>query len=76
MTAAVIIVHAVRVLIYVMGRVGPWINFDVRPEFRALHHTRWSWESVYFAGFMSALSVVVLLFILLMKRRLKKKVRN
>ena len=76
MGAAVIIVHAVRVIIYVLGRTGPWINFDVRPEFRALHHTRWSWESVCFAGFMSALSVIVLLFIVLLKRHSKKRVNN
>jgi hypothetical protein len=76
MTAAVIIVHAVRVLIYVMGRAGPWINFDVRPENRALHHTRWTWEGVYFAGSMSAFSVIVLLFIVLMKRHSKKRVNN
>jgi hypothetical protein len=37
------ILHAVRVLIFVLGRVGPWIDFDVRPEQRVLQYTRWSW---------------------------------
>jgi hypothetical protein len=71
LAAAVIIVHAVRVFIYVLGRLEPLYNFDVRPEFRALHHTRWSWESVYFAGIMSALSIIVLLIIWLIKNRKK-----
>ena len=70
-TAAVIIVHAVRVLIYVMGRAGPWINFDVRPEYRLLQHTRWSWERVYFAGILSALSLIILLLIWIYKRKRK-----
>jgi hypothetical protein len=71
MTAAVIIVHAIRVILFVMGRVSPWINFDVRPEYRVLHHTRWSWEGVYFAGIMSALSLIILLLLWIYKRKRK-----
>jgi hypothetical protein len=31
MGAAAALLHAFRVLIFVFGRTGPWINFDVRP---------------------------------------------
>ena len=49
---AVIILHAIRVLIYVLGRTGPWINFDVKPVHHASYITNWFW--VYFAGILSA----------------------
>lgn len=61
--AAAIIVHAIRVFIFVMGRIGPWIDFDVKPEHRALHYTRWSWEGVYLAAILSTLSIIGLLVI-------------
>ena len=38
--AAATILHALRVLIFVLGRTGPWIDFDVKPEHRALHSER------------------------------------
>jgi hypothetical protein len=56
--AAATIVHAIRVLIFVLDRTGPWINFDVRPEHRALHHLHWTWFWVYFAAIMSVLGVI------------------
>ena len=71
--AAVIIVHAVRVLIFVIGRVGPWINFDVRPEYRTLHDARWSWFGVYFAAVMSFLSIIVLIVIWRLRRCAKSR---
>lgn len=36
-TAALVVVHAFRVAVFALGRTGPWIDFDVRPEFRATH---------------------------------------
>jgi hypothetical protein len=71
--AAVIIVHAVRVLIFVLGRIGPWVNCDVRPEYRALHDTRWTWFGVYFAAVMSALSIIVLIVIWRVRRHVQRK---
>lgn len=56
--AAAAILHAVRVLVFVMGRVGPWKDFDVRPAERALHAARWTWGEVWFAGILSVLGVV------------------
>ncbi len=69
LTAAVVIVHAARVLVFVLGRVGPWVDFDVQPWARAEHAERWTWFGVYFAGGMSVLSVVVLVVVWLYWRR-------
>lgn len=67
--AAAIILHAVRVFIFVLGRTGPWIDFDVRPEHRVFHSERWSWASVYFAAVLAALGVVGVLTIWRYRRR-------
>ena len=56
--AAATLLHAVRVLVFVVGRVGPWVDVDVRPEERAGHGDRWTWGEVVFAGTMSVLGVV------------------
>lgn len=67
--AAAAILHAIRILVFVLGRTGPWINFDVRPEHQALHHLRWTWFWVYFAGIMSILGLIGVIVIW----RLRKK---
>ena len=56
--AAAILLHGARVLVFVLGRTGPWIDFDVRPEHRALHPGSASWFGVYFAAVMAALGVL------------------
>jgi hypothetical protein len=67
----------VRVLIFVMGRVGPWIDFDVRPEHRALHSTRWTWFDVYFASALTVLGLIGVFVIWTSRRRaLKRKIDN
>lgn len=58
LAAAAVIVHAVRVLIYVLGRFRPFKDFDVRPEQRDSHDQRWTWGSVSFAAVMSVLGMV------------------
>jgi hypothetical protein len=70
--AAAAILHAVRVFIFVLGRIGPWINFDVRPAQRALHHTRWTWNEVYFAAIMSVLGIIGVIIIWRIRRQAKK----
>ena len=65
---AVVLLHAFRVLIFVLGRTGPWINFDVRPEFHATHGERWSWTAVWFAALMSILGMAAVLLIWLIRR--------
>lgn len=67
--ASAAILHAIRVLIFVLGRTGPWKDFDVRPEQRAMHYTRWSWTGVCFAGIMSVLGVIGVLIIWRLRRR-------
>lgn len=74
LAVAMIFLHAVRVLVFVLGRVGPWFDFDVRPEYRVLHAERWSWEGVYFSAVMAGLSVIVVITIwVYMRLRLRNK---
>jgi hypothetical protein len=54
--AATTILHAIRVLIYVLGRTGPWVNFDVKPEYHDTYTFDWFW--VYFAAVLSVLGVI------------------
>jgi len=70
--AAVTILHAVRVLVFVIGQVGPWINFDVRSEYHAEHSETWTWAGVYFAAIMSVLGVIGVIIIWILIRRAKK----
>jgi hypothetical protein len=69
--ASAAILHTIRVLIFVLGRTGPWVDFDVKPEHRAMHYTRWSWGGVYFAAIMSVLGVIGVLIIWRLRRRRK-----
>jgi hypothetical protein len=74
--AAVAILHAIRVLVFILGRIGPWIDFDVRPVHRALHHTRWSPWQLYFAGILSVLGVIGVIVIWTCRRRAKNRRKN
>ena len=73
--AAAAFLHAIRVLIFVIGRIGPWIDFDVRPDHRALHAARWSWGWLYFAAIMALLGVIGVIIIWIFRRRAKKDPR-
>ena len=66
-TAAAVIVHAVRVLIYALGDVGPWPHFDVRPAHRTTQVVNPTW--VVFASTMAALSLAALFVIWRVRRR-------
>ena len=70
LASAAILLHALRVLIYVLGRTGPWINFDVRPEHHASYTFEWFW--VWFAATLALLGVLGVLFIWTIIRRKKK----
>ena len=61
--------HAARVLVFVLGRTGPWVDFDVRPEHRADHRRRWSWAQVVFAGVMSTLGIIGAVTVWRVRRR-------
>lgn len=70
---AVVFLHAIRVLIFVMGRLEPWINFDIRPEQIAMHDERWTWTGVYFAAIMSVLGIIGVIIIWTLIRRTRKR---
>ncbi|MGI9551055.1 MAG: hypothetical protein ACR2MT_07640 [Aurantibacter sp.] len=67
LAAIAIILHAFRILIFVMGRLGPWIDFDYRPEYRPLPYTERGW--LYFAAIMSVLGVIGVLIVWWVGRR-------
>jgi hypothetical protein len=71
--AAAAIFHAIRVLIFVLGRTGPWLDFDVRPDQRAIHYTRWTWGEVYFAATLSILGVIGVLVIWWLRKKARRK---
>ena len=64
--AAAALFHALRVLVYVLGRTGPWINFDVKPEHHAAYKFDWFW--VYFAASLAILGVLGVVVIWLITR--------
>lgn len=68
-TVLVVVVHAVRVAIFVLGRTGPWVDFDIRPERRVEYAGSWTWAGVYFAAVMSAVSVMVVVLAWIYWRR-------
>ena len=67
--AAAAIFHAIRVLIYVLGRTGPWFNFDVKPIYRSSYSFEWFW--VWFAATLAVLGVVGVIVIWRLRRRAK-----
>ena len=67
--AAAAILHAIRVLIYVLGRTGPWVNFDVKPIYRSSYSFDWFW--VWFAAILSVLGVIGVIVIWRLRRRSK-----
>jgi len=54
--ASAALLHALRVLVYVLGRTGPWINFDVKPEHHEAYTFEWFW--VYVAATLAVLGVI------------------
>ena len=73
LAAAAIVLHAFRVLIFVMGRLGPWIDFDHKPAYRPLNYTEWGW--LYFAVIMSVLGVIGIIVVWIITHRSKKSKR-
>jgi hypothetical protein len=73
--AAATILHAVRVLIYALGRTAPLLNFDVRPERRVVIGDQGGWFWVIFASVLSILGLIGVLVVWLLRRRRRKGVR-
>lgn len=59
--ATAAIIHAFRVIIFVIGRVGPWKDFDLKPEYRGFVGIDIFW--VYFAGILSVLGIAGVIII-------------
>jgi hypothetical protein len=54
--AAAALFHAFRVLIYVLGRIGPWENFDLKTQFQQNQTGDKFW--LYFASVLSLLGII------------------
>ena len=67
--AAAAIFHAIRVLIYVLARTGPWFNFDVKPIYRSSYSFEWFW--VWFAAVLSVLGIIGVIVIWRLRCRAK-----
>jgi hypothetical protein len=69
--AAAAIFHAFRVLVYVMGRIGPFKNFDLKPQFHNTQNVEMFW--IYFASILSILGVlgVIIIWRLIRKGKIK-----
>ena len=65
--AAATILHAFRVMIYVLGRTGPWRDFYRRLEFRGSSTVDWFW--VWFAAVPSVAGLLAILVIFLLRKR-------
>jgi hypothetical protein len=66
---AAALLHVLRVVIFLVGRVGPWIDFDVRPEQRVRRSMGWDQGWLTFAVIMSVLGVVGVVVIWILRRR-------
>lgn len=71
--AAAAIFHAFRVLIYVLGRTEPLMNFDLKPQFHSSHHVDIFW--VYFAAVLSVLGVLGVIIIRVIIKRNRRRER-
>jgi len=72
--AAAAFLHAIRVLVYVLGRTGPWVNFDVKPEYRDSYTFEWFW--VYFAATLAILGIVGVIVIWQIIQYNRKKIQS
>ena len=68
---AATLMHAVRVLVYVLGRTGPWTNFDIRPEFRSTVAYDRFW--VWFAAILAVLGVIAVIILWRILVRIRKR---
>ena len=73
---AAALVHAIRVLIFALGRTESFLNFDVRPDQIEAHSATWSCTGVYFASIMAVLGVIGVLVIWRLRRRAKKIIQQ
>ncbi len=68
------VLHSIRVLVYVLGRTGPWVNFDIKPEYYQSYTFEWFW--VYFAAILSIMGVAGVIVIWQIIRYKSKQTNN
>lgn len=61
--AAAAILHAIRVLVFVIGRIGPLVNFDLKAEYKTSHYGGSEIGWVWFAAIMSILGIIAVIVI-------------
>jgi len=61
------ILHSLRVLVFVLGRTGPLVNFDINPEYRSAFQTEIFW--VWFAAILSVLGVAGVAIIWVLRKK-------
>jgi len=74
--AAATILHALRVLVYALGRTAPLRDFDVRVERRAGIGEQGGAFWVYFASILSILGLLGVLVIWLLRRKARREARG
>ncbi len=73
LTVAIVFLHAVRVAIFVVGCIGPWTAWDVRPEYRAERASTWTWTGFWIASIGAVTSLLVVLAVWFVMRRNRQK---
>ncbi|MGB5371416.1 MAG: hypothetical protein WBN18_13385 [Flavobacteriaceae bacterium] len=76
LAAMAVVLHAFRVLVYVVGRVGPWIDFDINRKRFQSQPVEWSWAQVYLASFLSILGLIGLVIIWGVRVRTKRNLKD
>jgi hypothetical protein len=69
LAAASILLHAFRVMIFVLARIGPLTNFDIKETYHATHYARWDWTGIFLAATLSLMGVVGVLVVWGIRRR-------
>ncbi len=72
LAAAAIVLHAVRVAVFTLGRVGPWHEFDIRPEYRLQLVASSTLGQVYLASMLSIAGVLGVVVIWYRRRYARK----
>jgi hypothetical protein len=69
LATAAAFLHALRVLVFVLGKTEGFHNFDVRPEHYEEHAETWTWFGVWLAAILSILGVIGVIVIWRLRRR-------
>lgn len=71
LAAVAVVLHAIRVIIYVLGRTGPNKNFDINREFREFVQLDWFW--VYSSAAIAGVGLIAVFIVWLLMRNRKQQ---